>query len=240
MSNCKRKFFNGWGWLARAMPQLLVFSLLLTASGCSKAFGEARPASYSMPPIMLGPLPIPTSLPANASFPSAERLTDDQWLGLEAMRWTFVPEKMERQVFRLSNEVRRENHLPLLQWNAKLSQAARAHSEEMARLNYFSHRSPTPANATAEDRLAQVGLDYQVSAENIAKEPLARLYWSDGRVTRYTWGELAQNTLRHWFESIGHRRNLLRPDVSESGVGTAIRKDGRVAYLYVTQTFRKP
>ena len=49
----------------------------------------------------------------------------------------------ERQLFDLVNEERAQRGLAALVWDVRLVPVARAHSEEMFRLKYFSHQSPT-------------------------------------------------------------------------------------------------
>ena len=57
-------------------------------------------------------------------------------------------------VLGLVNDLRRD---AAVTENEILTRTALAHAEEMARLGYFGHFSPTPQNRTPEDRLARHG-----------------------------------------------------------------------------------
>jgi len=58
---------------------------------------------------------------------------------------------------RILNDRRSVLGLPPLRLNERLSNACRAHSEEMARLNYFSHNSPIKENKTFGKRAVKAG-----------------------------------------------------------------------------------
>ena len=77
-------------------------------------------------------------------------------------------------------------------------------AEEMSKLGYFAHQSPTPGRTTPYDRMRLAGYDKGAS-ENIALV--------DG----------AQGAHDAWSQSSGHHRNLLDPGHHEAGIGN----DGR-------------
>jgi uncharacterized protein YkwD len=116
----------------------------------------------------------------------------------------------ERRMLEVTNAYRRMfGHRPLAV-NTKVCAAARSHSEEMSRLGYFSHFSPTPGRRTPFDRMQLMGYA-QGASENCAINPSA-----DGAFAA-------------WLTSSGHHRNLLLPLHTEIGIGNA----GR----YWTQNF---
>lgn len=82
--------------------------------------------------------------------------------------------------------------------------AAQGHAEEMSKLGYFAHQSPTPGRTTPYDRMRLAGYDRGAS-ENIALV--------DG----------AEGAHNAWCQSSGHHRNLLEASHHEIGVGN----DGR-------------
>jgi len=218
---------------------LLLAAMAPLGAGCIHFFVSAGVKRFRFPAQVLSASA--TTAPVESATPPPTALSTEEWLQLPAEPESFIASQFEQEVVRLTNQLRQENNLPALESVGALDEVARGHSQEMARLNYFAHQAPIRDNRRAEDRLAQAGMDYRVLAENIAKEPLVRAYWSDGRVERYTWGEVAQNAVRHWFASIGHRRNMLRRDVEQIGVGAAVDTDNsRTPYLYITQTFRRP
>ncbi|MFK7743324.1 MAG: CAP domain-containing protein [Planctomycetota bacterium] len=78
--------------------------------------------------------------------------------------------------------------------------AAQGHADEMSKLGYFSHSSPTPGRVSPTDRMRLAGYNHGVS-ENIAR--------SGG----------AQAAHNAWCRSSGHHRNLLNADHREVGIG---------------------
>lgn len=104
-----------------------------------------------------------------------------------------------RQV-RITNAYRRMfGHRPLAV-NLKILAAARGHCEEMSRLGYFGHFSPTPGRRTPFDRMRLAGYPYGAS-ENIALH------------------DSAEGAHVAWLHSSGHHRNLLNPAHKEFAVG---------------------
>jgi Cysteine-rich secretory protein family len=126
---------------------------------------------------------------------------------------------LETALLQATNQARTANGLNLLQYDDQLALAARHHALEMATLNYFSHQSPTPGSSTPPERAANGGSPYVFIGENIAKMPP---------------GDLAQSTTDGWMGSPGHRENLLKPEFSHVGFGTAQDTQG---YTYVVQMF---
>jgi uncharacterized protein YkwD len=74
--------------------------------------------------------------------------------------------------------------------DVKLCTAARGHSDDMRRLNFFSHTSPVPGKETPGKRAALAGTSG--GAENIAAGP------SEGF-----------GAVRMWWYSPGHHQNML-------------------------------
>jgi uncharacterized protein YkwD len=193
-------------------------------------------------PRMAGPRAGPSRPQATpgAALEGMSAVDDEHWLGMSASCPTFDARRVEKEILRRANEFRIQAGRTPLSHNPALSEAARSHSEEMARTGKLSHNSNDPKRETMKERVALQGLGFRALAENIALEPCAIRYWSNGRVDLYTWAEVAANAVEHWSRSPGHRANLLRREVRELGVGAAIaEKDGR-PYVYITQNFRTP
>ena len=105
----------------------------------------------------------------------------------------------ERRVVDLTNEYRMQLGLKPMAISEPLTQAARKHSQEMQRLGYFAHDSPTPANRSPGQRCENEGYrGYR--GENCAS------------------GGGAEMAFRMWYNSSGHHRNMLGGH-SEIGVG---------------------
>ncbi len=131
--------------------------------------------------------------------------------------------QVEKEILVASNAERTKANLPKLEFESRLAQAARGHSQAMLDRDFFSHESPIEGRKTMPDRVRAVGYDYRSCAENIAmfeglplKDP----------------AEVAKRFVRMWMNSAGHRKNLLG-DYRHLGVGVAI-KGGKA---YATQVF---
>lgn len=106
----------------------------------------------------------------------------------------------EKEVIRLCNIERQKNGLKPLTENWELSRIARVKSQDMAQNNYFSHTSPTYGSPFT--MITNFGIQYRSAGENIAK----------GQRT-------AQEVVKAWMASAGHRQNILNPNFTEIGVG---------------------
>jgi uncharacterized protein YkwD len=128
---------------------------------------------------------------------------------------------IEEDILRWTNVERIAAGVPALAWSPILARAAREHSEEMVRLRYFAHESPTPTRRTPMMRARLAGLDGPSLAVG---ENLFRGNWRSDR---------ARRVVRSWMGSPGHRENLLRPEYRYLGVGIAWDRD----FLLATQVF---
>jgi uncharacterized protein YkwD len=102
----------------------------------------------------------------------------------------------------VANEIRKQNGLPELVFDPKLTAVAQAHAEDMLNRKYFDHN--TPEGLTPFDRIQAGGVDFQAAAENIAM----------GENDPHAVFDL-------WLNSPGHRRNLLNKDYGHQGIGYA-------------------
>ena len=105
----------------------------------------------------------------------------------------------ERQMFDLVNDERASAGLSRLVWDERLVPVARAHSEEMFKLKYFSHTSPVAGSPF--DRLKAAGITYTRAGENLA------------------YAQSVTIAHRGLMESQGHRENILRPEFTMIGIG---------------------
>ncbi|HEX9937940.1 MAG TPA: CAP domain-containing protein [Longimicrobium sp.] len=163
----------------------------------------ARPAAAALLLAACGgvaPLPAPFPAPAPASGgggPAGETMTANE---------------QTAEVARLVNEHRARRGCPALVWDAAAARAAQAHSDDMARRNFFSHTSP--GGGTMVDRLRAQGAGFRMLAENIALgQPTAR------------------EVVRSWLESPGHRGNIENCGLTRHGVGVAA---GRWTHVFYT------
>ncbi len=87
-----------------------------------------------------------------------------------------------------------------LVWDGGVAQVAQAHSDDMARNNYFAHTNQQ--GLSPFDRLRAGGVTYRSAAENIAY----------GQST-------GQQVLQSWLNSPGHRTNIENCNYTKHGVG---------------------
>jgi uncharacterized protein YkwD len=135
----------------------------------------------------------------------AERREFEQWQ--QILAYDAVLQKQldsgEREQMQITNDYRLMfGHRPLAV-DLHLRDAARGHADEMSKLGYFSHFSPTPGRRTPGERMNLAGYHEGIS-ENIALT------------------DTAASAHAAWCRSSGHHRNLLMPTHTEfgtSGVG---------------------
>jgi uncharacterized YkwD family protein len=140
--------------------------------------------------------PLPSSRPV--AIPGNERLT-----------------RFEQQVLRLTNQERQKAGLsPCAGTNSNLNRSARAKSEDMADMNYFSHDSPNYGDPFTMMR--NFGVQYRSAGENIAM----------GQRT-------PEQVVKAWMDSPGHRANIMNGSYNYLGVGYVL-KNGNA---YWTQQF---
>lgn len=128
----------------------------------------------------------------------------------------------EKQLLDLANMFRADHGLSALAWNETAAAAARQHSQDMAKRNFFDHDNPD--GKTPADRLAAHGLsDYRALGENI----------SAGYNTPF-------EAHYSWINSQGHRTNLLSALYTTLGVGVVSGLSSSSYDIYYTQNFYTP
>ena len=109
----------------------------------------------------------------------------------------------------LINAYRREKGLKPLKLNAALTEAAKAHSRDLAKWDRISHYGSDGSNPW--DRVKRAGYNAKVAAENVGT----------GQVNM-------QEVLKGWQQSPGHNKNLLLADVEHMGI--ALVQDPRTEF----------
>lgn len=125
----------------------------------------------------------------------------------------------ERRAFDLVNAERRARGESALAWDAELTRMARAHSEKMARQNFFDHAGPDGQGLRERSRASGIA-GFKALAENLA--------YNKG------FADAASCAVAGWMRSAGHRENILNAQFTRAGIGVARTADGRV---YITQVF---
>ena len=134
--------------------------------------------------------------------------------------------KAVQQVIDQTNEFRKQEKQPPLQANKELTKAAEYFAGFMAKTGKYGHEADDKKPA---ERAKEHGYDYCIVLENIAY-----LYNSEG----YTVETLAGGFVKGWKDSPGHRKNMLDPDVTDTGV--AIARSEETGYYYAVQMFGRP
>lgn len=128
-----------------------------------------------------------------------------------------VPAEVQQAVA-LTNQYRAAAQCQPLKISAQLTSAASAHSQDMAGNNFFSHTGSD--GSLPWDRIKRTGYTYSSAGENIA-------------AGYYT----AESVVQGWYNSPGHRANMLNCNYTEIGIAYA---NGGTYGRYWTQVFAKP
>lgn len=144
-------------------------------------------------------------------------------------------------IFYATNQHRAQNRLRPLEYSPKIEILAADHAHDMAKHGFFSHQSKIRNKRKLRDRFQIVGLNPSLIAENISNT--AGLDYEYGRkvdppqqsgeftytgnaekirVPFHTYLSYAQEIVRLWMESPGHRANILNPDFKYLGCGTQL------------------
>jgi uncharacterized protein YkwD len=108
--------------------------------------------------------------------------------------------------------------------DAALQHIADTYATELAQRRDLSHVSTTPGWRTLDERVHTAGLHPRDYAEN-----LALLSGPPGMVPK--------TVVQMWLNSPGHRRNMLDPIFTRTGLGVALGSDN---VWYLTQEFATP
>ncbi len=120
---------------------------------------------------------------------------------------------------------KKENRGPVAA-DAKLTAAAKYFADYMAKNDEYGH---TADGKRPADRAKDHGYAYCIVLENIA-------YAFDSR--GFDAGPLADTFFTGWKESPGHRKNMLDPDVTATGV--AVARSEKTGHYYAVQMFGRP
>lgn len=134
-------------------------------------------------------------------------------------------ELLRALLFHLTNEERKKYRRKRLIYSLALDQSAQEHSQDMAKLNFFSHTSSIQEKRSLYDRINLVNFTAYSMGENIA---------SNYTSTEQTYLDLAENVIELWMLSPGHKRNILDSKFTHIGCGGYINKNRE---LLSTQNF---
>ena len=214
-------------------------------------------APTPMPAATNTPAPIPTATYTPRPSPPATRGVQDVLEATSSQKYVggspLNRGEIERWVIEFTNEERISAGLRPLHHDDAISDIARSHSENMARLGLLSHdiggSDPTDrAIAAGYNCRAYSGngsYSYGLS-ENIFEHPRVIQWMGQGRSYNpvdYNRDaeDMARSLVQGWMTSPGHRENILNMDSRRIGVGIAIQESPKYGYIneivYATQNF---
>ena len=130
-------------------------------------------------------------------------------------------------IFFATNTEREKHKLPMFQTSRALAACAYEHSRDMALENFFSHENPNdPSKRTAWQRMETKGLKNGERAENIAMRTTNGL----------TYIAFADEMVKLWMKSPGHRANILNRNLIFLGCGVHACTCPKF-HVYATQNF---
>ncbi len=144
--------------------------------------------------------------------------------------------ELEQKINVLVNSDRQTRNLKPLELDKRLSEIARAHSQDMVKRGFFDHVNPD--SEAPRDRLRRAGYHCaRTVGENIFQNNLYSRVTISGKRKTYDWNsadEIAGSTVSGWMHSSGHRKNILSRAYQKTGIGVTVDAGGQV---YVTQLF---
>jgi len=160
-------------------------------------------------------------------------------------RPSVAPEAVAEHTHVAANRARTEAGLLALSWDAELAAIAQRHADDMGERRYFAHDSPEGEGLS--ERMVRARYRCEIvlpsgrlltGAENLAMIPWApsvviRKDGSRGAAEVRTAAEVANEAVRGWLDSPGHRANLLHPHVRSEGMGVRVQPNGQVVIVQV-------
>lgn len=168
--------------------------LLNAGAACQKALTDAPPG---MPPV---PVPTPTPTPVPEPTPVPTPTPPPTPTPVPTPVPDPVPGDSISQVLALHNQERAKVGLPALLVHTALRQAARLHAVDMEGREEMSHYGADGSDPGV--RITRQGYVWRTYGENIAA----------GQTT-------AEQVMRAWMSSPGHKDNILRASFKEIGIG---------------------
>lgn len=115
--------------------------------------------------------------------------------GSEALK-----EGFEYQLFDLTNAIRVNHGLSILEWDESVRETARKHSRDMAENQFFGHTNLQ--GKSPFDRMQADGIFFTAAGENLAYGQLSSVFAHQGLMN-----------------SLGHRENILNGNFTKLGIG---------------------
>ncbi|CAN5578049.1 hypothetical protein BH23BAC1_BH23BAC1_39220 [soil metagenome] len=169
-------------------------------------------------------------------------------------------ELLDAAIFHATNEIRENHFLPLFIYSPILHQSSELHSTNMINLDFYDHNNEKNLKFyKLENRIKTFGGNFSMSAENIAQFQIVntKYYYcptpqnngsykylnceTNKPFPVYTYLEYAKMVVKSWYESPGHRPNLLNSNLTLLGCAARISKDPYLSknapFARLTQNF---
>jgi len=163
-------------------------------------------------------------------------------------------DQIKAEIFNLTNEVRVGFGLQPVSYSNELDRMGQIHTNEMYTHQFFLHENPYCKKVEMlYDRMQYCGLAgrYYMVGENLADypaeegmiliNPLRKLVTPSSGKPLKSAKLLCRDIIKGWYNSPGHRANLLRPEYDAVGFGLLLYPKVchgiKVRYLLVTQNF---
>lgn len=134
--------------------------------------------------------------------------------------------QVAQKIVAQTNTFRKEEGLDKLPVNTRLRQTAQDFANYMAGSNRYGHMAD---GRRPSQRAKDHSYDFCIVSENIAYH-----FFTKGLATQ----ALADKAVTGWKQSPGHRRNMLKPHVTETGV--AVSQSESTGVYYAVQMFGRP
>jgi|LGOV01.1.fsa_nt_gb uncharacterized protein YkwD len=156
--------------------------------------------------------------------------------------------KFAQSIFIELNISREKNNQAKFLYSKELENAALFHSEQMNEHKFFSHSNKFDKDySTPLKRILKFNGNYPFIAENIANIPLLNSesgkridikqskdgvkYYNKGiEITNHSYNSFAKKVVKGWMNSEGHRKNILNPNLQETGIGVVFYTKGKGQY----------
>lgn len=184
------------------VPGLLALSLSgcgLSTNSLTAGFADSGQPSTSVPPSRLASNDNPSASPRKADDRAPKGTYEKAPTGALSDRdytQTALDPEKARDVI---NGYRKQNGLKPLRLNTALTEAAKAHSRDLAKWDRISHFGSDGSNPW--DRVKRAGFNAKVAAENVGT----------GQVS-------IEEVLKGWQTSPGHNKNLLLAEADQMGI----------------------
>ncbi|HCY75771.1 MAG TPA: hypothetical protein DHV28_07600 [Ignavibacteriales bacterium] len=163
-------------------------------------------------------------------------------------------QQIKTEIFNLTNEVRVRFGMQPVAYSNYLDRMGQMHTNEMYTHKFFLHDNPYCKKVeTLFDRMEYCGLIgfYDIVGENLADypavgnaiqiSPIVQLIKNINPQQLLPATNICKNIIKGWYNSPGHRANLLCPDYNYVGFGLLLYPKEcnglKIKYLLVTQNF---